>query len=328
MTPPSIDVLYIGGYGRSGSTLLHRLLGTAEGHFPTGEASRIWSYHLLHNQPCGCGRPFRECAFWMAVMDEAFGGIDCVDARHVMALRKATLGNWPRLVFRRLRTETYERQLQEYGAIVERLYHAIQQVSGCQVIVDSSKSTAYALMLTGIPSIRLSMVELIRDSRACAFSWQRRKERIDALDKAMMMDRQSLPRSAVEWSLRLSTLPLVSRRAAVHVTCRYEDFAEEPRQTLAAIAAELGIADPASFPFCSDQSVVLKSDHFLWGNPDRLRKGAITIRLDDEWRRAMGWKQRAIVTALTFPLLWKYGYLNSATGISRTRADDRRSGAT
>lgn len=310
MTARSIDVLYIGAYGRSGSTLLHRLLGTASGYFPAGEVSRIWSHHVVQNQPCGCGRPFRECEFWMAVMDQAYGGVEQMDARHVLALRQATLRNRLQMVFPSLRSATFERQLSEYVEIIEALYRAIQQVSGCQVIVDSSKATSYALVLAGIPAIRLSMVQLVRDSRACAFSWQRRKERTGASGEAVYMSRYSLTRSAIGWLLSVATLPLASRKATARAVCRYEDFAESPKQTLAALAEDLGMGDKASFPFSSDQSVVLESNHYLWGNPDRLRHGPITIRLDDEWRRMMGWRQRTIVTALTFPLLWKYGYLS------------------
>jgi hypothetical protein len=165
-------------------------------------------------------------------------------------------------------------------------------------------------VLAGIPTIRLSIVQLVRDSRACAFSWQRRKERTDVTGNPVYMNHYSLPRSSFGWLLSVSTLPMASRKATTRTVCRYEDFAMAPKQTMSMLAGELGIQDEASFPFSSDRSVVLEPNHFLWGNPDRFRHGATTIRLDDEWRRAMRWRQRALVTAMTFPMLWKYGYLN------------------
>ena len=57
-------VLYIGGWGRSGSTLLDRLLGQAEGSFSVGEMRDLWLRGVLENRRCGCGEPFDSCPFW------------------------------------------------------------------------------------------------------------------------------------------------------------------------------------------------------------------------------------------------------------------------
>ena len=42
--------------------------------------------------------------------------------------------------------------------------------------------------------------------------------------------------------------------------------------------------------------------HTVAGNPDRLRTGDVTLRLDDEWVSGMHRMDRAVVTALTAPL--------------------------
>lgn len=65
-----IKVLFIGGYGRSGSTLLDRMLGQMEGFFSAGELRYIWDRSFAENQLCGCGKPFKKCAFWSTVIDE------------------------------------------------------------------------------------------------------------------------------------------------------------------------------------------------------------------------------------------------------------------
>jgi hypothetical protein len=64
-TPPkpldaAVRVLYIGGWGRSGSTLLDLILGQAPGVFSAGEVREIWQSGLVENRPCGCERPFRS----------------------------------------------------------------------------------------------------------------------------------------------------------------------------------------------------------------------------------------------------------------------------
>jgi len=65
------DVAYIGGAGRSGSTVLALLLGKVQGFFPVGGVNSLWERGLLQNYLCGCGVHFRECPFWNEVGREA-----------------------------------------------------------------------------------------------------------------------------------------------------------------------------------------------------------------------------------------------------------------
>jgi hypothetical protein len=66
--------------------------------------------------------------------------------------------------------------------------------------------------------------------------------------------------------------------------------------------------DPPGSLFTGEPTVTLAPTHSVKGNPDRFRTGPIEIRLDDEWRRAMRPRDRRVVTALTWPLLLRYGY--------------------
>ena len=83
MSAETIKVLYIGGYGRSGSTLLDRLLGQMQGFHSVGEMWNIWQKCFIENQLCGCGKPFQECDFWSAVVEEGFGGFQQVDLEKI-----------------------------------------------------------------------------------------------------------------------------------------------------------------------------------------------------------------------------------------------------
>ena len=44
------------------------------------------------------------------------------------------------------------------------------------------------------------------------------------------------------------------------------------------------------------------------GNPNRHSAGPVRLALDDEWRTRMPWRDRALGTLLTLPLLGRYGY--------------------
>src|SRR2546430_17108956 len=80
-------VLYIGGLGRSGTTLLERLLGELPGACALGEVVHLWDRDVRDDERCACGRPFSGCDFWRAVGERAFGGWDRVDVGPGLALR-------------------------------------------------------------------------------------------------------------------------------------------------------------------------------------------------------------------------------------------------
>lgn len=302
------SIVSIGSLGRSGTTLLMRLLGTLDGFLPVGELTTIWAHYCRGNPMCGCGNAFKDCEFWGPVMDEAFGGIDQVDAAHMIALQRRTHRRYlPMLLYPRLRSPSYARDIAEYAAVHETLYRAIQKVSGCRVIIDSSKRPGHALALSDRPTIRPKLIALVRDSRACAYSRQRKKRRIEVTDRVEYMPQYSVVRSAVDWNLRQIDLPLAKHRFAMYAEYRYEDLVTSPRRVLTDMAERLGEREPA-FPFVSDHTIELGSDHSLWGNPSRFESGIITIRADEEWRTEMATTKRMAVTALTLPWLWSHGY--------------------
>jgi hypothetical protein len=66
--------------------------------------------------------------------------------------------------------------------------------------------------------------------------------------------------------------------------------------------------DPPGSPFVSAADVRLRVTHSVSGNPNRFQTGPIELRPDSEWRHSLGAAHRALVTAVTWPLLLRYGY--------------------
>ena len=77
----------VGGIGRSGSTLIERLIGQLPGVCPVGELVHLWERGITEGERCGCGQPFQQCPFWQQVGKVAFGGWDEVEVSRVTALR-------------------------------------------------------------------------------------------------------------------------------------------------------------------------------------------------------------------------------------------------
>jgi len=303
-----VKVLYVVGLGRSGSTILANSLGQIPGFFSGGELNFIWRHNVIENRLCGCGRPFRECPVWTKVMDEAFGGMDGVDPREMMRLQN--VGTRTRHILMML-TEVGRRSLAErleklqisYG----RLYDAIGTVTGSRIVVDSSKEPAHGFAMSMVPGVDLYALHLIRDPRAAAYSWLKKKPQPDT-DTREFMHRKSPTMSAALWdSWNASAEALWRRTPERYLRLRYEDFVADPRKSLDKILTLVSERD-AEPPLVGEREVKLGVSHTVSGNPNRFETGTVELRTDREWISRMNPRDKVLVTALTFPLLTHYRY--------------------
>lgn len=309
MRSENVKVLAVMGAGRSGSTLLDNLLGSIDGVFSTGELREIWDGDTREDRLCGCGASVASCSFWNDVLHGANS-----DGQSIAALDPATVRTSLDRYVRTLLTPSLltrsagaRSALQPALMAMNLLYLRIADVSGCSVIVDSSKRPADAALLRLLPDVNPFVVHLVRDPRAVAFSWQREK-REPGKKSGGFMPRRSLLLSTAVW-LEINAMGSLVKRAfssSRAMTLRYEDFVTSPHQALRSIAKLVGIN--ASLPVDSDGVAHLRPNHTVGGNPRRFEKGAVAIRLDNEWRDALSPASRRICTALTAPLVLAYGY--------------------
>ena len=82
-----VTVLYVGGLGRSGSTLVERLAGQLPGACAVGELVHLWQRGVTEDERCGCGAPFGQCPFWQQVGKRRSAAGTQVDAGRFAALR-------------------------------------------------------------------------------------------------------------------------------------------------------------------------------------------------------------------------------------------------
>ena len=309
--PSPTPVLLLAGSGRSGSTVLANVLGSLDGVFCGGEIRYLWERGLRDDRLCGCGLPFHECPVWRAVLAEAGCPADPAHVNRIIALsrRAGRVRQVPRLLGpggRRLLEH-----LGRYPAEVAGLYPAIAAVTGCRLVVDSSKLPAYGWLLDQLPTVRLSVVHLVRDPRAAAYSWQRRKPLADGA-ASPIMQRQSPAKSAALWDVWNATAVALWRDSGRYLRVGYEDFVRRPRLWTERILALAGHEADLDAVFAGERTVRIRPSHTVAGNPDRLRTGEVDLRLDDEWAGKMRRRDRAVVSALTGPLQ----YLASTTDVT------------
>jgi Sulfotransferase family len=305
----TIPVLYVGGWGRSGSTLLDRMLGQLSGFCSLGEVREIWQHGVKENRPCGCGRPFLSCPFWSEVGQRAFGGWDRLDLDQVLQLRYSLDRPWSIPALLSWRRPDPDSPLGRYLAMLGRLYGAIHDVSGANVIVDSSKLPSHALLLRKVPGIDLRMLHLVRDSRGVAFSWKKHVQNRVTSGEDRFMERYGPVSASLRYLLYNSLTRLVGALGVPYRRARYEDLIAEPSSRLRAIARH---AEPSNedvqLDFVQDDHVRLEPNHTADGNEMRFAVGDVKIRLDDEWGERMDRRDRVVVTVLTSPLLLLYRY--------------------
>jgi len=311
-------VLYIGGFGRSGSTLVERILGRLPGFCSAGEVVFLWQRGLIDRQLCGCGMPVPECEFWSRVGKTAFGGWDQIDAHEMLALQHRVDRNRyiPSMVTPSLRPAARS-DVARYGDVLSRLYRAIGEVSGARVVIDASKHASTAFLLsTRVPGLDVRVVHLVRDPRGVAYSWTKevKKPEVTGEDAFMpVYSPVSSGRQYVAYNLMFEALRAVP--AAKSAVFRYEDMLADPRAYLERILAHAGEPVPDSFDFLGDREVLLGVDHTVAGNPMRFHQGPLALRVDEAWKTKLPARDQKIVTAVTTPLRLRYGYpKDSANG--------------
>lgn len=301
-----VKVLYVAGSGRSGSTVVAQVLAEIPGWITCGEL-RLGLRVLVRNSRCGCGERAQRCPFWREVTQVAFGGFDtAVLQRGVELMRRVAL-NRHTLMHLLLGNGGFGREVREFASIIERLYQAMHTVTGCDVVVDTSKLPAYFLAIGNAPTLDLRTVQVIRDSRAVAFSNQRRVLDPTNPDVPRLMPRQSLTLTSVAWDFKNAFIATAMPSRGGRLMVRYEDFASRPLEQVERVLKFMGSDRPP--PPISGGELEIGAHHTSGGNPMRFHKGALRLRLDDEWHDRMKRRDRTFVTALTWPLLARYGYL-------------------
>jgi hypothetical protein len=285
-TPPAPRLtVYIGGAGRSGSTLLDLLLGAHPAVQSLGEVHRLNSYARDEHDPCTCGLRVLECPFWLDVerhLIEEVGppppGTTWLETREIM-LQPGNLSRPVNALQKGLLLVAGERA---YHAVMPRLapgqyramqhtlqwYEAIRKATGCPVLVDSTKDARRLKMLYLADPEPYRLVYMVRDGRAVAASKIRRT---GVPMTAAAHEWVSLQRKA-QWAQRTIPSDKVAR-------LRYEDLCRDPGAEIQRLCAFLGLSfDPGMLRLDK------QSSHNIGGNPMRFRKGELTIELDERWR--------------------------------------------
>jgi hypothetical protein len=292
------------------------MIGQADDFVHTGELRGIWG-HMARGDVarCGCGKTLRECEFWGQVLSRANIDQSVDGLRRLAELQRGRLRARPRSLWRLRRGLHHPSSDSELRAIAERLeseYNEIAALSGKTVIVDSTKVPTYGALVSRLVDVDTYVLHLVRDPRAVAYSWRRRG--MYGVDFRPF--RSSSAWLLANWLTERLVRGLPDGRT---MFLRYEDFVQDPRQTVDGIFDWLNLSGKR-LEWVDDRTIRLSPSHTVGGNPTRFISGLVNLSSDDEWRSQMTARDVAMATLPALPLLHRYGY--PVTG-SRSKSSGR-----
>lgn len=301
-------VVYLAGSGRSGSTLVERMLGGIPGYVNVGELIDLFRRVRAGDERCGCGLAFSGCAYWQEVGGRAFGGWDSPVVNHVASLQAQIarqrhiplhLSPWKSAPFRRTAAL--------YRSYYARLYRALAVVAEARVVVDSSKWPAQGLALVG-EEIDLRVIHVRRDVRGVAWSMTKRDfVRPQATARTELMASSGLASAAARWTTCQTEVDLLALTGLPLARMRYEDLVRSARGQVQRALEAVGLpVDASDLEHLGTDHAWLGASHGLSGNPSRFTQGATRLRVDEAWRQQMSTRDRALVTTIGFPHLVRH----------------------
>jgi len=281
------QLVFIGGAGRSGSTLLDLLLNNNPHIQSVGEIHRLNHYARTNQETCTCGKNVMECPFWLEVQQEAERWQPPEISRPLlqtleMMIRPEDLSRMTgylekvALVFGRPAFFRWFVKLScrpHHNALQNSLfwYEIVRRVTGRSVLVDSTKDARRLKALYMTDPRRFKLIYLVRDGRAVAASAMRRLNR-------------DMTTAARSWANANKRSMLAQRGIPADRIFRlkYETMCTEPETTLRKICTFLDVDfDP--------QMLVLRKpeSHNIGGNPMRFRQDESQIVLDERWHEQL-----------------------------------------
>ncbi len=303
-----LRVLYVGGCGRSGSTILDTLLGNHPAIESVGEACHIVNNAWLRDDTyCACGKIGRDCEFWGKVRRQWERHVGPVDLTAYVE-RSNAIQSCLRLSVTRRRLTAGAPGHMEYARLTVGLLAAIRDVSGRQIVVDSSKSSSRALLLSMVEGVDLRLVHMVRDCRGVLWSGKKRFQKDARAGISKDDGGKSILRTMKAWTVANLLAEALRRKLPRDrsIRLRYEDLITQPRIELERIGRLLEM-DMQSLAAAIASGQPMAIGHTIAGNRVRM-SGNIQLRPDVEWLEKLPWYEQAACWSLVGWLMKAYGY--------------------
>lgn len=295
-------IIYIAGYGRSGSTLLERILSSHKKIFGTGELTNFLNMIDSEDSFCSCGKKVQECEFWSDVIRKSYGNFANVHELKDIQNEFESFSGFLGYVF----GHRYDKRA-IYRTFSQKLFSGISQKLSDEVsyIVDSSKTARKTffrpIALSRIASLNVKVIHLVRDGRGCM--WSNLKGSNGRMEKGLD---PRIPfaalRSVISWPIANISAHIFQVIHPPENYCRikYEDFVEQPGLTFAKLGKFLNVNFDQQVEMLENKEGIPLS-HQLSGNRLRAKK-KIILKKDVEWKSKLKLRHKLLFGILNWPL--------------------------
>lgn len=220
-------IVAISGSGRTGSTLLSLLLSQHKDVFNLGQLRDLWGA-WADDAPCTCGHPLGACPVYSKVVPVAVGAQGDAAVGAMKADMQALFADAERLSDWSDAAAIGKLAADHAPVLAQltRVLDALQVATGASTFIDSSKSPEMALALSLTEGSDVRVLNLARDPRAVAVSWQQKRGFGAGLKYSRV------------WARRQQVLERWSQALGGRfLTVRYEDLAAAPQATVGMVQA-------------------------------------------------------------------------------------------
>ncbi len=219
-------VVYVGGYGRSGSSVLDSLLADRLGALGGGELCNLFSW-AADGRDCSCGLPVTRCPVWAPVVERV-----CAETGRSLGELVPVLDD----------AERRHGNAQVWTAAWSTVFESLAE-AGTTVIVDSSKTAGgrrRAVLLAELAGTRVALfVHLHRSLPAVLRSRQRGGNLALEDGSRAGGGARGAARALVGWVTANRSACRQGTSAERAVSLDYDTFAADPEAALARIEAVL-----------------------------------------------------------------------------------------
>ena len=264
-----MQLIYIAGSGRNGSTLVERALCSGNAAFGAGEIHCLWRLPL-EQLTCACGLPLRSCEFWAAILRE----LDSTWFHDMRQLEASVVRN--RFLYLRDFDLSRIRSMPgvlRFTDLQQRLLSRISELSDCPIVIDSSKAGPRAWLLAA--HCQPSIVHLYRNCPDVLASWRSSK-----FDRGLGTDmkRKPIHAAAIDWIKIEQSMRFLAQQYPVSFL-NYGDFTAEPHAHLDSLMDAISPGLSRNINWLSQNEIACpRNYHSVNGNPDRFETASIVIQ--------------------------------------------------
>ena len=310
-----LQILYIGGYGRSGSTLIERILATDTRILGGGEIANLLPMLLYPEKQstplpkCSCGANLEDCKVWGPLVQDLL----TLSRKRLLdyLISQRIVESLSVYIFQKSRKPKFVGLYEEFTQKVFRHLFSL----GINVVIDSSKTSRLCafrpLALARWSGYKVRLLHLVRDGRGCILS----NLRGDNIKMERGLSNVRRPAALVRTTLSWIIANWAARRFGksfpeAYTVLRFEDFIREPRKTLENLARflDLDLIEPLNvLTRMQYEEIEVPQTHQISGN--RLRfESRLRLSPPKNWRELLPSLYQWFFWALAGWEAKRYGY--------------------